>query len=427
MDAAKTFPARVVLAYGMDLQCPSRCRLKSSAKNDATKVSNVLEAAGCAVLKLSGLCTREAIVDDISRASQQVPSGSIIVMYFAGHGVIFNECGRGTSIRCRDGALGVHEIEALWCCAAENNELKGATLILIVDCCLPPDASTDTGVRGDKHECEPSLPLDTALMGPAEVAGWIGGDCQMFTMMSSSLGHPRVATSPGNTSSVFTAALLDFILRPDPVDVVMKNVSRAVSQATEGMQRPSCSSTLSHPLVLIPDPPSPCSHGAHKSPMGREAMETGEALAMLAQTAMWKSYLPVGTSDRHALVFGSGALGTFAASASAFATALSTQCGFSDVKVFKDELVLREQMLSQAKLLGRSVRANGLVLIYFSGYGEAVAGDDAGQKVLDSRGTPVSVRELRVALVSSIPDVEGVKVVILLDSGAEHRRPRADN
>ena len=446
MDAAKTSPARVVLAYGMDPEDAFGRRLESSAITDATKVSNVLEAAGCAVLKLRALCTREAIVEDISRASQQVPSGSIIVMYFAGHGVIFNDCGRGTSICCRDGALGVHEIEAQWCFAAEDNGLKGATLILIVDCCLYREASRDTGVcfavRGVKHECEPTLPLNTALMGPTDVADWISGDCQMFTMMSSSLGalrshqipphsvsqlafatgHPRVATSPGNTSRVFTAALLDFILRPDPVDVVMKNVTRAVSQATEGMQRPSCSSTLSHPLVLIPDPPSPCSHGAHKSPMGREAMETGEALAMLAQTAMWKSYLPVGTSDRHALVFGSGALGTFAASASAFATALSTQCGFSDVKVFKDELVLREQMLSQAKLLGRSVRANGLVLIYFSGYGEAVAGDDAGQKVLDSRGTPVSVRELRVALVSSIPDVEGVKVVILLDSGATFTR-----
>merc|ERR1719238_566592 len=424
MDAAKTFPARVVLAYGMDLQCPSRCRLKSSAKNDATKVSNVLEAAGCAVLKLSGLCTREAIVDDISRASQQVPSGSIIVMYFAGHGVIFNECGRGTSIRCRDGALGVHEIEALWCCAAENNELKGATLILIVDCCLPPDASTDTGVRGDKHECEPSLPLDTALMGPAEVAGWIGGDCQMFTMMSSSLGHPRVATSPGNTSSVFTAALLDFILRPDPVDVVMKNVSRAVSQATEGKERPSCWSTLSRPLVLMPDPPPPCSHDAHKSPMGREAMDmTGEALEMLAQAAVWERYLP--PVGRHALVFGStyhpeaeGALGICAASASAFATALSTQRGFSGVEVLTNERVLRERMFSEVRRLGRSVKANGLVLVYFSGYGEAVAGDDAGQMLVDSRGTYVSVRELRMALVSSIPEVEGVKVVILLDSGA---------
>ena len=448
MDAAKTFPARVVLAYGMDLQCPSRCRLKSSAKNDATKVSNVLEAAGCAVLKLSGLCTREAIVDDISRASQQVPSGSIIVMYFAGHGVIFNECGRGTSIRCRDGALGVHEIEALWCCAAENNELKGATLILIVDCCLPPDASTDTGVRGDKHECEPSLPLDTALMGPAEVAGWIGGDCQMFTMMSSSLGalrshqipphsvsqlafatgHPRVATSPGNTSSVFTAALLDFILRPDPVDVVMKNVSRAVSQATEGKERPSCWSTLSRPLVLMPDPPPPCSHDAHKSPMGREAMDmTGEALEMLAQAAVWERYLP--PVGRHALVFGStyhpeaeGALGICAASASAFATALSTQCGFSGVEVLTNERVLRERMFSEVRRLGRSVKANGLVLVYFSGYGEAVAGDDAGQMLVDSRGTYVSVRELRMALVSSIPEVEGVKVVILLDSGATFTR-----
>ena len=162
--------------------------------------------------------------------------------------------------------------------------------------------------------------------------------------------------------------------------------------------------------------------------MGREAMDmTGEALEMLAQAAVWERYLP--PVGRHALVFGStyhpeaeGALGICAASASAFATALSTQCGFSGVEVLTNERVLRERMFSEVRRLGRSVKANGLVLVYFSGYGEAVAGDDAGQMLVDSRGTYVSVRELRMALVSSIPEVEGVKVVILLDSGATFTR-----
>ena len=202
--------------------------------NDAQGLAQTLRNLGFDV-ELALDPDQRALKDSISRLGERMSRagrGTIGLFFFAGHGIQ----SRGVNYLIPSGAVINREADlALEAVPADTvllqmQEAGVSTNIIILDACR-------------------NMPLTRSFRNSGR--GLAQMDAPNGTFIAYSTAPGSVAADGAGPNSPFASALLQEIAQPgQPIEAVFRNVRRSVLQATEGLQTPWDSSSLTEPFFF---------------------------------------------------------------------------------------------------------------------------------------------------------------------------------
>ena len=221
-----------------------------AAKNDVGDVATALKRSGFpndGVLTLADDLTTGRIRKAIRKFLAQASEDDALVIYFSGHGVVFN--GKRLLVPMdfdRDNPVSVHELVSDIDIYAQARTSRAASVVVLLDACR----------EGVQLEIRPASTKGVA--GAAAVAATASTDTPTIAVVHSCEEHQFSYFDPGVAGrSDFTAALCEVLQRPDgpaTLGVILREVGEILHQKGRG-QSPrfgeSCSGRAGPPEELL--------------------------------------------------------------------------------------------------------------------------------------------------------------------------------
>lgn len=207
--------------------------------NDAELMGRTLHRLGYRVTRLNDL-PQKGLYAAVRQFSEQLPTGAVAVVYYAGHGLQLENRNYLLPIDAvasspRAVAAGAYPVDSLLASLATS---RSALNVVILDACrnnpfLPtgPTRYRDAGGLGLRKVTAPTGTVIAYSTAPNQLA----------------------ADGPSRRNSLFTATLAAAMLEPGlPIEVVLKKVAEAVRRDTLDDQHPWFESSLIDEFYFIP-------------------------------------------------------------------------------------------------------------------------------------------------------------------------------